>query len=397
MASSDLDAPARVSCLTAVKSPFGSPRICVFALLIFAFAVAGTAPCFAQGQQDRAQDQTQSLKEDQKSQGVADAARQERARKESQHKKSKHVYTAEDLKRDHILTPEDRAQLEARKNQQPVAPTNTRQPQETVAGSAVAPDIKVSAPAPAVDAAALATASENVPLGDVARRFRKEKQSQQLQRSAEFHLPFADAPVLASPKAPAQPLVPPAVPVPPTVVNPAPRVVAPLRPFVKRSPFERPRVLPAPPVVSAPRAIVPAPLTPRILLSPVAPRTSWSPAVSGKLTVIIVKPGDTLWKFAAARLGDGHRWQELLTLNPGLRNPDILRVGSEIVLPSSVAPPPAPTKYTVRHGDTLWSIAQTQLHRASSWSCIAHANPDLLNANLIREGQVLLLPSSCLP
>ena len=112
--------------------------------------------------------------------------------------------------------------------------------------------------------------------------------------------------------------------------------------------------------------------------------------------MVTVKPGDTLWKFAAARFGDGHRWQELLTLNPGLRNPDILQIGSEIVLPSSVALPPAPTKYTVRHGDTLWSIAQAQLHRGTAWSCIALANPDLLNANLIRKGQVLLLPSSCL-
>jgi nucleoid-associated protein YgaU len=398
MASSDLDAPAWVSCLTAVKSPSGSQRTCVFALLIFAFAVAETAPCFAQTQQDRAQDQTQSQKEDQKDQGVADAARQERARKESRQKKSKHVYTAEDLKRDHILTPEDRAQLEARKNQQPVAPTNTQQPQDAVSGSAVAQDANGSAPAPPVDAAAPAMASENVPLGDVARRFRKEKQSQQLQRSAEFHLPFADAPVLASPKAPAQPLVPHGVTVPPIVVNPAPRVVAPLRPFVKRSPFERPRVLPVPSVV--PRkfsAAPPTPRVPRLLPAPTIARVASSPTrpVSGKLTIVTVQLGDSLWKFAAARLGDGHRWQELLSLNPALRNPDLLQVGSQVVVPASVAPPRAPMKYTVHHGDTLWTIAQLQLHRRTAWSCIAQANPDLPNVNLIHEGQILLLPAGC--
>jgi nucleoid-associated protein YgaU len=396
MASSDLDAPARVSCLTAVKSPFGSPRICVFALLIFPFAVAGTAPCFAQGQQDGAQDQTQSQNEDQKDQGVADTARQERARKESQPKKSKHVYTADDLKRDHILTPEDRAQLEARKNRQPVAPTNTRQPQDVVSGSTVAQDANGSAVTPGVDASAPSTKSENAPLGDVAQRLRKEKQSQQLQRSAEFRLPFADAPVLASPKAPAQPLVPPMT-VPPTVVNPAPRVVAPLRPFVKRSPFERPRVLLAPPVVSAPRTIVPAPFAPSVLPAPSAPRVSPSPTISGKLTIVTVKPGDSLWKFAASRLGNGRRWQQLLALNPGLRNPDLLEVGSQIVVPASLASPRAAMKYTVRPGDTLWTIAQSQLHHGSAWSCIAHANPDLHDANLIHEGQVLLLPAFCLP
>src|SRR6516164_438600 len=101
MTSPDLDAPARVSCLTAAKSPFGSLRGCMPILLIFSFAVVGSAPSRAQ---DQAQDQTPN----QKDQSIAEAARQERARKESQEKKSIHVYTADDLKRDHILTPEDR-------------------------------------------------------------------------------------------------------------------------------------------------------------------------------------------------------------------------------------------------------------------------------------------------
>lgn len=399
MTSPDLDAPARVRYWTAVKSPFGSLRICVPAFLIFSFVLVGEVQCRAEAQQEGQQGQ------DQKNQDVAEAARQERARKETQQKKSKHVYTAEDLKRDHILTPEDRAQLEARKNQAPAAPANTQQPQDAVAASAAAQGVNGSAVTPDVDASTPSTNSENVPLGDAARRFRREKQSQQLERSAEFHLPFADAPVLASPKAPAQPLVPPAV-VPPTVANPAPRVVAPLRPFVKRSPFERPRVLPGPPVVSAPRALTPAPLAPRVLPAPMAPRSlstppsarvAPSPIVSGKLTMIVVKHGDTLWKFAAARLGDGQRWQELLALNPGLHNPDVLQIGSEIVVPAFVAPPPAPTKYIVRHGDTLWSIAEAQLHRGTAWPCIVNANPDLRDANLLHEGQVLFLPASCLP
>ena len=390
MTSPDLDAPARVSCLTAVKSPFGSPRGCVPAIVICSFILFGAAQCRATAPQEAQQAQ------DQKNPDVAEAARQERAHKETQQKKTKHVYTAEDLKRDHILTPEDRAQLEARKNQQPAAPSNTQQPQDAIASSAAAHDVNASAVTPEVDASAPSTNFANVPLGDVARGLRREKQSQQLQRSAEFHLPFADAPVLASPKAPAQPLVPPAT-VPPTVVNPAPRVVAPLRPFVKRSPFERPRVLPAPPAVSSPRAISPAPLAPRVLPAPSAPRVSPSPAISGKLTIVTVQSGDTLWKFAASRLGNGRRWQELLALNPGLHNPDVLQIGSEIVVPFSVAPPRAPTKYTVRHGDTLWTIAETQLGHGSCWSCIAQANPDVRDANLIHEGQVLLLPSSCLP
>ena len=269
-----------------------------------------------------------------------------------------------------------------------------------MSASTVAQDANSSTPD--AGSAASPTNPANVPLGDVARGLRKEKQSQQLQRSAEFHLPFADAPVLASPKAPAQPLIPPAVTVPPTVVNPAPRVVARSRPFVRRSPFERPRVLPAPSVArhefsAAPPALTPAPRVPRVLPVPPVERVVPSPGktVPGKRTIVTVQPGDSLWKFAAALLGDGRRWQELLPLNPGLRDPRLLEVGSLVVVPASVAPPHAPTKYTVRQGDTLWSIAQAQLHRSASWSCIAHANPDLPDANVIREGHVLLLPAGC--
>jgi nucleoid-associated protein YgaU len=358
----------------------------VCALLISSSVLAGASLCRAQAQQEQDQSQTQ----DQKNQDVAEAARQERARKQNQQKKTKHVYTAEDLKRDHILTPEDRAQMEARKNQPaPPSASDSQKPQDTVDASAAAPQ--------ATDTSSPSTNPENVPLGDVARRFRKQKESQQLQRSAEFHLPFADAPVLASPKPPVQPLLPSVTVVPPTVVQPAPRVVAPLRPFVKRSPFERPRVLLPPPTVTSPRELAPAPRAPRVLPLPPPTSVAPSPSASGKYMTVIVKPGDSLWKFAVSCLGDGHRWQELLALNPGVRDPNLILAGTQLLLPASVPPPRAPVKYTVRHGDTLWSIAQAQLRHGTAWSCIAQANPELRDANLIHEGQALLIPSFCKP
>jgi nucleoid-associated protein YgaU len=140
--------------------------------------------------------------------------------------------------------------------------------------------------------------------------------------------------------------------------------------------------------------VQPTPL--RAPRNPVAPSSApVVPSVSTKLTVVTVKPGDSLWKFAAERLGNGLRWHELVSVNPGLRDPNHIEAGSQLVLPTSVSPLRTATKYTVRHGDTLSGIAQSQLRHATSWSCIAQANPAILDANLILEGQVLLLPASC--
>lgn len=47
-----------------------------------------------------------------------------------------------------------------------------------------------------------------------------------------------------------------------------------------------------------------------------------------------IKPGETLWSIAVEQLGDGERFREILAINPDLRrNPDLLRAGQEIRLP----------------------------------------------------------------
>jgi nucleoid-associated protein YgaU len=350
----DLDAPTFVSRSTHKRFLPVSLRLGIPGVLVFALAAVGAAQSYAQDQD------------------VAEAARQERARKQSQQKRPRHVFTAEDLKREHILSPEDRAQVEARKNQP--TPAGPRKPQDAVYGSAVARDSDTQ-PLPA-----------NAPLGDIARRVRGQKESQKPQRSAEFHLPFADVPVLASPKSPVQPLRPSI-----SATKPAPPLAAPFHPPAKRSPFERPRFLP--PAPAAPRTLVSPLPAPHVLPTP--PRARVASSAPAKLTVITVRPGDSLWKLAAQRLGSGRRWQELLSINPDLRDPNFIKVGSQLVLPASVAPPRATTKYTVRNGDTLWTIAQSHLGHGAFWACIARANPAIRDANLIYEGQVLLLPATC--
>jgi nucleoid-associated protein YgaU len=356
-----LDAPLVSGRLKAARLSFRLLRLCSPGIIFVCGAAFGATHCFAQD--------------------VAEASRQERTQKESQQKKSKHVYTEQDLKRAQILTPEDRAQVEAKKNQ-PVAPSREKS-SEAVDAQSLAPD---------------------APLGDVARRFRKQKQSQKLQQSAEFHLPFAEAPALASPKpfALASPK-PPVVPLRPPVSNPAPSRFAPYRPPVKRSPFERPRVFVAPPNalpwrppahrIAPPLPTAPAPAS----IAPMAPVVPVTPNAAAKLSVVVVKPGDSLWKIAQQNLGKGLRWHDLLAVNPNIVDANRIAAGSQIYLPASISSARAATKYTVKKGDTLTAIAQAQLGHASYWSCIARANPTLKNANLIFGGQSLLLPAGCKP
>src|SRR5438132_3527914 len=351
MLRTDLEIPALTALSLAARRSSCTRSVCFPAILITASAIFGAAQCSAQD--------------------VAEAARQERTQKQSKQKKSKHVYTEQDLKRDQILTPEDRAQVEVKKN--PPRPPSAEKSQDAVDAQSLPPD---------------------TPLGDVARRFRKQKESQKLERSAEFHLPFADAPALASPKPPVMPLRPP-------VSNPAPPKVAPYQPPVKRSPFDRPRVFVAPPSIplSRPPAARIAPLQPAapVPVAPAAPIVPVVPSSTSKLNAVIVKPGDSLWKIAEQNLGKGTRWQELLSVNPAIRNANQIKAGSQIFLPASVSSARTATNTTVKQGDRLTSIAQAHFGHASCWSSIVQVNPAISDANLIFEGQALLVPASCKP
>jgi hypothetical protein len=332
--------------------------------------------------QCRAQSQSQTTDQD-----VTEAARQERARKEALQKKSQHVYTEEDLHRAQILTPEDHAQIEARKNQQ-APPAVAEKSKQAVDAQSLPPD---------------------APLGDVARHFRQQKQSQKLQQTADFHLPFADTPVLASPNpmvlpspeprllgSPEPPMLAPSErpvpssPKPPVFVSPKPLLqllqprlpnyykplapnFAPYRPLMKRSPFERPKFLVPEPTIASPtrptvesKRVVPsrsatvptlsppsrpavaprriAPSRPTIKPKLVAPKRPpvvpmapakppIAPRSSTQRSVITVKPGDSLWKLAKQNLGSGLRWRELLSANPNILNPNRIFAGAQIILP----------------------------------------------------------------
>jgi len=378
MASTDLSSSSKPHVHRRVS--LRQPLRCGFTIVLCSCLFFGAAQCRAQTSQD-----------------VAEAARQERARKD-QAKKQKHVYTDEDLRRAKILTPEDEALVEAKRKQQ-------SQPAEE------------QAQAP-IDAA---TGLAQLPLGDIARRYRNAKIA--AQTPDPFHLPFDElifaAPVISVPDLEpprtdfslARPNVVPAhhsAAVAPAISRPAP-----LR---RLDPFTRRFATPAPPSVSRIAPSAPQPKTaptiaphaqPRIVAqstAPSAPKASVAtsiapPSVSAKtsspLHTVIIQSGDSLWKLAQQNLGRGSRWQELLAANPGIVDPTCIAAGTEIVMPAKVTGLKSDLRVTVKQGDTLSSIARVTYSRAAAWRCIAQANPEIADANRIYEGQQLLLPFNC--
>jgi nucleoid-associated protein YgaU len=403
------------------------PLSCGFAILMCSCLFAGAAQCRARGPQD-----------------VAEAARLERARKD--HKKSKHVYTDEDLHRATILTPDDEARVAANRKAQPT-------PSEEQA----------------LTASEASTEIAQLPLGDIARRYRDAKRA--LQAPEPFHLPF-DEPVFADPVvsvpdlpqppprpsfAPAHPILVPARPhaaVAPALASPATAptpgpvislpqiarpetnfspthpsvspvqphaVVAPVMPstmpFHRVDPFARRVGSPTPPTISAPAhalrqpktaapAIAPSasisnsgmtnvPATPQPgVASTVDPASSAIESLHAGRTVT-VHAGDSLWKLAQQNLGRGSRWQELLAANPSIVDPTRIAAGTEIVLPANATGMKSDIRVTVQEGDSLSKIAKATYGRLAAWRCIAQANPEIADANRIYKGQQLLLPFSC--
>jgi nucleoid-associated protein YgaU len=332
----------------------------------------------------------QSTDTQQSSQDAAEAARQERARKQ-QSSGEHHVYTNEDLQRGKILTPEDQSRAAAAK-QKPAPPLNTNPNAEQF-------DANSSKP--------------KEPLGDVARRYRNLHRDKTY--PSPFHLP-TNQPEFAAPKslAPLPAFKPSYQPRPPAknfeLVNPSaptnrsPLVSAPVLPSApihRVDPFSR-RRQPMPPAMavrpSMPRSFA-QPLPPPNLGTVMRPNISAAtrmaaPAVAGN--AIVVRPGDTLWALSREHLGRGTRWLEIMAANPNLPDPTRLAPGTTLVLPTRMTTRQAksmPHSVIVQAGDTLSQIALTTYGYASAWKCIAQANPSLSNPHLLTVGQSLALPS----
>jgi nucleoid-associated protein YgaU len=70
--------------------------------------------------------------------------------------------------------------------------------------------------------------------------------------------------------------------------------------------------------------------------------------ITGKVKVV---PGDSLWKLAVRYFGNGLRWKRLAALNPQLSDPNRIRVGEWIQIPSEHKQ--SAKHLVVQPGDTL--------------------------------------------
>jgi LysM repeat protein len=118
-----------------------------------------------------------------------------------------------------------------------------------------------------------------------------------------------------------------------------------------------------------------------------------------------VKRGDSLWRIAEERLGDGTRYVELVALNEAVLDgrPDFLLPGTVLKVP--VVEDSSGDSYVVQPGDTLSEIAEDQLGDADAYPSIYRASRDtgqpngahLSDPDLILPGWKLTIPGQSDP
>ncbi|MBC8249330.1 MAG: LysM peptidoglycan-binding domain-containing protein [Anaerolineales bacterium] len=113
-------------------------------------------------------------------------------------------------------------------------------------------------------------------------------------------------------------------------------------------------------------------------------------AAESSCTYYTVRWGDTLYSIARSH---GTTVQAIAQAS-GISNTSLIRVGQVLCIPSGAAPPaPSGGYYTVQRGDTLYSIARRY---GTTAQAIALAN-NIYNPSLIHVGQVLYIPGGPTP
>jgi len=323
--------------------------------LILWFVVASFSANLLFASRSNAQDQQPD------DQDVAATARQQKARKSTKAKPKSHVYTNNDLQKSQILTTPDRARVEARKKS--ASPPQTLEP---------APSLDANGDSPAE------------PLGEVARRYRREKAAGAAEQASRPKPPSPfpidlSQPTFATPAPVGPPLSAPLAP----ASKPRPS-----RGPLKRDPFSRPALSPS---LSTPIP-GPAPLI-DVKPSPVAPPAE----PSAPKHALIVAPPVVVVPAKPAVVSPPPAIHGMAPSNPSMvsqATPPRLpvRPTSSVTAASS-----RDSRITVQPGDSLWEIAVTHYGNGAKWQCIAAANPAVRDPGQIYPGQTLVLPESCSP
>ena len=249
-------------------------------------------------------------------QSLGDIARQERERKKEQPPRTAYVYTNDDLKKEHILVPEDQARvLAARRNastpaveasQSPTPAPPVASSTSSIESVSVLPNI----PAPAIPDSGTRASTSVVPImpapitletpGEAApEHLPSTYVSQQVSTGIHVRTQLSEQPIVGT--------VPSESRLSATAEKKSvrPRVVTGL---VARSDFSG--------------------------LQPHRAVLEREPVDSGAGDVITVKPGDSLWKLAKTYLGRGSRWRELAQLNPQISDANVIHANEWICLPA---------------------------------------------------------------
>lgn len=112
-----------------------------------------------------------------------------------------------------------------------------------------------------------------------------------------------------------------------------------------------------------------------------------------------VKSGDTLWKIAQSKLGNGNRYKEIMTLNglksATIRKGDILKIpvsGGAVVEETEIPAKEEYATYIVKKGDSLWDIAASKLGNGNRYKEIMTLNG--LKSTTISTGTKLKIPKA---
>ncbi|MHA6485133.1 LysM peptidoglycan-binding domain-containing protein [Paenibacillus sp. strain BS8-2] len=111
------------------------------------------------------------------------------------------------------------------------------------------------------------------------------------------------------------------------------------------------------------------------------------------MKIHIVKKGDTLY-FIGQKYNVSI--EEIVSLNPGITNPDTLEVGMKIKIPNAQGQNGASGveimhQHVVKQGDTLWKLSK-------AWgvplAAMVYANPHLKNPNVLLTGEIVNIPKA---